>query len=330
MKDLIKLLSVITGFFRSIVTILFLLGIFFLALVDVNLLVAFLDIIGFTGLSTAVIKPILIVLCAVLFIINFIITRHVFKAGDTGRYHPSNLFFSLIFLVLTGFGFISFRNFAPMIFYILFALNGLLTLNSLLGLIARARGSYELDKSVVSKSKPDLGNDYIEFETDSTPKKLIIDEPVLIKSDERTGEVDTKLVENEVNKNKASEDKGIEKVETSLNKDEINETKVINSKEAKKRLEVKGGEKLVFESKNISNDKDTKDESLSSKTDKIEKEALIKNDSTNKISYDPSNASDRETYGREESEAINKARQEKIYDKSRFTKDSSSKDKENK
>ena len=324
MKDLIKLLSVITGFFRSIVTILFLLGIFFLVLVDVNLLLAFLDIIGFAGLSTGVVKPLLIGLSLVLFVINFIISRHVFKAGDTGKYHPSNLFFALVFLSLTALAFISFRNLGPVIFYVFFAFNGLLALNSILGLIAKARGLYKSEEASNIKNTPSIESDFIEFEDKDSKKEIIIEEPVLITSDETTGEIDTELSKNEAS-NKTSSS-------TIENNKANKETKVIDSKdvrkdvrkEASKRIEVKANEKLVFGASDKNNIDNTnkiakKKPRLSKNTREDKKEVLVDKNSTNRLEYDSSDIDDKKTYGDDDSKAINKAREEKIYDRSTFT-----------
>lgn len=110
MKDLIKLLSTITGIFRSVVTIIFLLGIAFTVLVDVNLLIASIDIAGFSQVSKGLVKPILIGVFAISFIINTIITRNIFSAGTTGRYHMSNLCFGLIFIIIDAFIYVILRQ----------------------------------------------------------------------------------------------------------------------------------------------------------------------------------------------------------------------------
>ena len=163
MKDTIKFFSVITGIFRSIMTILFLFGIVFTALLDIDLLVAFLDLLGFTGISLALVKPLIMIGFAILFIVNFIITKHIFKPGEYGQYHLSNFVFGLIFLVITGFIYIGFRNLTTNFIYVFFVLNGILVVNSLLGLIAKSRGLYS--SKARSKRNQDLrGKNYIEFE----------------------------------------------------------------------------------------------------------------------------------------------------------------------
>lgn len=169
MKDFIKFISKVTGIARSVVTILFLLAIFFTGLVSVNLLLAFVDILGFTGLSAAVIKPIFFLIFALMFVINLIITRNIFRAGKTGDHHLSNLVFALLFLALDAFFFVSLKDVNSPLIYVLFVVNGLIVLNSILGLIARARGLY-VDYEKVESSPKDI--DYIEFDT------VTEDEPV--------------------------------------------------------------------------------------------------------------------------------------------------------
>lgn len=175
MKNLIKFISTITGLFRSLVTILFLLAIAFTILVDIDLLYASFDIIGFNFIPKTLIKATLIMIFAIFFILNIIITRHIFRAAETGKYHLSNLLFALIFLALDGFVYISLRNEQKFFVYIFFALNGLIVINSIFGLIAKARGLY-LDYENIEISDESLGenkkeNDYIEFE-----KNLDLDE----------------------------------------------------------------------------------------------------------------------------------------------------------
>ena len=77
MKELVKLFSTITGIFRSVVTIIFLLGIAFVALVDVNLLMAAADIAGFPNIAKGLIKAILIGIFALSFIINVIMNQSI-------------------------------------------------------------------------------------------------------------------------------------------------------------------------------------------------------------------------------------------------------------
>lgn len=168
MKKLIKFISTITGLFRSLVTILFLLAIAFTILVDIDLLYASFDIIGINFIPKTLIKASLIMVFAIFFILNVIITRHIFRAADNGKYHLSNLLFALIFLALDGFVYISLRNEQKYFVYVFFALNGLIVINSIFGLIAKARGLYvddennEITDESLGENKKE--NDYIEFE----------------------------------------------------------------------------------------------------------------------------------------------------------------------
>ena len=256
MKDTVKFFSVVTGIFRSLVTILFLLGIGFTVLVDSSLLISFLDLLGFDGVSTSFVKPILILLFALLFIVNFIITRNIYKAGNTGDYHLSNFVFGLLFLALTTFFYITFRNLTTNLIFVIFALNVILVLNSLLGLVARARGLYS-NKAEASENleKP---SKYIEFVDDDVEKKSI---------------KDTNKINVTADKKERSEEK---------DKPKEKEHKVIEK-----------DQKLVFESK------DNKKATSSSKTQDID---------------------DRKVYGDEEAEKIRKEKDEKVFDKSQFTK----------
>lgn len=164
MKNTIKFFSVITGIFRSIMTILFLFTIVFVALLDTDLLLAFLDLLGFTGVSSALVKPLIMIGFAILFIVNFIITKHIFNPGEHGQYHLSNFVFALIFLVITGLFYISFfRSLTTNFIYVLFALNGILLINSLLGLIAKSRGLYS-SKARSKRNQEAKRKEYIEFE----------------------------------------------------------------------------------------------------------------------------------------------------------------------
>ena len=164
MKDLVKLFSKITGIFRSVLTIIFLLGIAFLALVDVNLLVASVDIAGLPNIANGFIKPIFISISAICFVINIIITKHIYKVGTSGRYHISNLCFGLIFIVIDAFIYVILREVKTPIIYVLMALNALIVINSILGLIAKSKGYYEDDLIIDEEVKP---KEFIEFQNPS-------------------------------------------------------------------------------------------------------------------------------------------------------------------
>ena len=161
MKELVKLFSTITGIFRSVVTIVFLLAIAFVALVDVNLLMAAVDIAGFPNIAKGLIKAILIGIFALCFIINVVITRHIFKAGSLGKYHISNLCFALIFIIIDAFILVMLRDAKSPLIYVVMALNAIIVINSILGLIAKSRGAYEYEHILEEDVKP---KEYIEFE----------------------------------------------------------------------------------------------------------------------------------------------------------------------
>lgn len=300
MKDTIKLFSTISGIFRSIVTILLLLGIVFTVLVDVNLLVEFINLLGFDGLSEAIVKPIIIVALSLLFIVNFIITRNIFNAGKTGKYHASNFVFGLLFLAITVLIYISLRNLATNLIYVFFALNGLIVINSILGMIAKAHGKYETE--VISNTnnqsvnnKAEKKKDYIEFE-DINEDDQIEDNVFII----------NKTIEDDDLKNSS-------KIENKNSTDNLSETPEQNKEELRK------DEKKVFESsaknsQNLENDTNKNlDKSPEQKTNTSKKDVLIKKSTTNKISY--KNGKNEETYGQSDKERIKKAKEEKIYSK---------------
>ena len=300
MKDTIKLFSTISGIFRSVVTILLLLGIVFTVLVDVNLLVEFINLLGFDGLSEAIVKPIIIVALSLLFIVNFIITRNIFNAGKTGKYHASNFVFGLLFLAITVLIYISLRNLTTNLIYVFFALNGLIVINSILGMIAKAHGKYET--SVISNTDNQSVNnkavkkkDYIEFE-DINEDNQIEDNVFII----------NKTIEDDSSKNSS-------KIENEDSTDKLTETPEQNKEELWK------DEKKVFESsaknsEDLENDTNKNlDKNPEQKTNTNKKDVLIEKSTTNKISY--KDGKNEETYGQSDKERIKKEKEEKIYSK---------------
>lgn len=293
MKDTVKLFSIITGIYRSLVTILFLLGIGFTILVDTSLLISFLDLLGFQGISASIVKPIFILIFALLFIVNFIITRHIYKAGDTGEYHLSNFVFGLLFLALTIFFYITFRNLTTNIIFVIFALNGLLVLNSLLGLIAKTRGLYLKENKY--QTEANRVNDFIEFDDIAVEKENQTNKNIEVGTVvENTDEI--KVVKD----NKKSTDKN---PKVNQETKAIDQKKIVKNNKAFNRKLVEKGQKMVFES----NDKATsKNEE---KTPKI---------TTNKTSYG-NKEKDGEIYGEDEAVKIKKEKEDKVFDKSQFT-----------
>ena len=183
MKDFIKFFSIITGLFRSIVSILLLFAIGFVIFVDNHLFLATIDLLGVNNISAAIIKPLALGIFILAFIINTAITRFIFKAGENGKSHLANLFFGLIFLACDAFIYLYTRE---KLLYILFALNGFLVLNSLFGLIARFRGLYNTE--VIEKK-----TEYIEVKT-GTSDKDSVENP--IKLDFKEAE-EVKILKNE-------------------------------------------------------------------------------------------------------------------------------------
>ena len=312
MKDTVKFFSVVTGIFRSLVTILFLLGIGFTILVDSKLLMSFLDLLGFQGISENIVKPILILIFAVLFIINLIITRHIYKSGDYGEYHLSNFVFGLLFLALTAFIYITFKSLTTNLIFVFFVLNAILVLNSLLGLIAKARGLYPKEEIIASQNT--RANDYIEFDDDNAENKITEDKDFYMNNlVDNTGKVkndsDKKIRTDQSRTIKNSKEK------PKQNKDQ---TKVLNKDEIKKESEnpktevVEDDQKTVFESHEY-----PKMEITSST--KTSHPVSNKKVSSNNVSYE-NEEKDEETYGNEHKEKIVKEKEDKVFDKSQFTK----------
>lgn len=160
MKDFIKFFSIITGLFRSIISILLLFSIGFVVFVDNHLFLATIDLVGINNISSALAKPLALVVFILSFVINTAITRSIFKASENGNGHLANVFFGLVFLGLDAFLYFYFRD---SLIFILVGLNGLVVLNSLIGLIARFRGVYNTG---IAETK----TEYIEVKTNSSDK----------------------------------------------------------------------------------------------------------------------------------------------------------------
>lgn len=160
MKDFIKFFSIITGLFRSIISILLLFSIGFVVFVDNHLFLATIDLVGINNISSALAKPLALVVFILSFVINTAITRSIFKASENGNGHLANVFFGLVFLGLDAFLYFYFRD---SLIFILVGLNGLVVLNSLIGLIARFRGVYNTG---IAETK----TEYIEVKTNSNDK----------------------------------------------------------------------------------------------------------------------------------------------------------------
>lgn len=139
MKKTTRFLTIIGGLFRSIVTILFLFAGIFAAFVDKSLLAGFLDLLGFSNISLGFVKPIAIVFLVIGFLINFRVARNIFYAGKTGEKNLSNIFFSVLFIVIDLLVLLFIRE---KLVYVPIAINILVILASILGLAAKSKGLY--------------------------------------------------------------------------------------------------------------------------------------------------------------------------------------------
>lgn len=139
MKKTTRFLTIIGGLFRSVVTILFLFAGIFAAFVDKSLLKGFLDLLGFSNISLGFVKPIAIVFLVIGFLINFRVARNIFYAGKTGEKNLSNIFFSVLFIVIDLLVLLFIRE---KLVYIPIAINILVILASILGLAAKSKGLY--------------------------------------------------------------------------------------------------------------------------------------------------------------------------------------------
>lgn len=299
MRDTVKLFSLITGFFRTLVTIIFLLGIGFTILVDTNLLMSILDLVGFQGLSAGIVKPVFIIILALLFVVNFIITRHIYKAGDTGECHLSNFVFGLLFLAITAFVYITFRSLTTNLIFVFFALNGLLVLNSLLGLIAKTRGLYQAENT--NSNNITNPNNYIEFE-DEKVENISADSKAIGLSDVvgNTGEIKV-IKSDQANKEEQSQ------ASTKTKSNNENKTKTQSINKIKEEKAPESNTKMVFES-------DDNNEN----TIKNSKPLADKKQATNKISYENIDKNG-EIYGEDEANKIKKEKDSKVFDKNQFT-----------
>ncbi len=284
MKDFIKFFSIITGLFRSIISILALFAIGFVIFVDNHLFLATVDLLGINNISGAIIKPLALGVLILAFVINTAITRSIFKAGENGKGHLANVFFGLIFLACDAFLFLYLRE---KLLYILIGFNGLLVINSLFGLIAKFRGSYNTEI-------PEKKTEYIEVKTGPSnsnskedPIKLDFKEDDninIIKKDQT--EVDGNIVSKTSQLIKEDTDLGTE-VET-----------YDSSEDLKTQAEKDAEEKLAKENPTTLGD--------IKETNKIVNK-VVEDMGSSEETYDPDLAAD-----------FKKQEEEKIYDKSNF------------
>lgn len=284
MKDFIKFFSIITGLFRSIISILALFAIGFIIFVDNHLFLATVDLLGINNISGAIIKPLALGVLILAFVINTAITRSIFKAGENGKGHLANVFFGLIFLACDAFLFLYLRE---KLLYILIGFNGLLVINSLFGLIAKFRGSYNTEI-------PEKKTEYIEVKTgpsDSNSKE----DPIKLDFKEDDNINIIKKDQTEVDGNIVSKTSQLIKEDTALG----TEVETYDSSEdLKTQAEKDAEEKLAKEHPTTLGD-------IKETNKKVNK--VVEDMGSSEETYDPDLADD-----------FKKQEEEKIYDKSNF------------
>lgn len=359
MKDLIKFFSIITGLFRSIISILLFFAVGFIVFVDNNLYLAAFDLIGITSIARSILKPLSLILAIIAFIINTIVARNIFKAGENGKSHPSNIFFALIFLAIDGFLLITFRE---KLLFILVGFNGLLLLNSLIGLIGKVRGIYGLGTDKQTKTE------YIEINqnnTDNSDHVLKSDEVKLLKNEEVKIDGQTKIKTSQlIEKDTESEEKAADNVEVtdseekdSEEKDEVVEKKPVTLADIKEqekaaKIEVPAEEvsknQALDKSSEISEDEETSEEQQNTAVEEVKasnepvpNEETEENKKADDLIIKETNLDDLKkkshenlktnkvimtdnsdmTYDPDLAEDFQKAEDERIYDKSTFVKE---------
>lgn len=321
MKDFIKFFSIITGLFRSVISILLLLSIGFVIFVDNNLFLATFDLLGINNISAVALKPIALGILIIAFVINTVITRSIFKAGENGKSHLANVFFGLLFLAIDAFLYLYFRE---KLLYILLGFNGLLVLNSLIGLIAKFKGVY-------NTNIPEKKTEYIEVKTETNdsdknnnPIKLDFkdnkDEDVKILEKDNT-EIDGKtvirssrLIKKDTDLNTNSKPNDFKEERNKLINNEENpevEDKTLQKSDAKVLKE------KVFEGEKTTAEKEA-EEKLDENSPKTLGDVEKENKKVNKVVKDLGSTDD--TYDPDLADDFKKHEEEKIYQKSNFVK----------
>lgn len=321
MKDFIKFFSIITGLFRSVISILLLLSIGFVIFVDNNLFLATFDLLGINNISAVALKPIALGILIIAFVINTVITRSIFKAGENGKSHLANVFFGLLFLATDAFLYLYFRE---KLLYILLGFNGLLVLNSLIGLIAKFKGVY-------NTNIPEKKTEYIEVKTETNdsdknnnPIKLDFkdnkDEEVEILEKDNT-EIDGKtvirssrLIKKDTDLNTNSKPIDFKEERNKLINNEENpevEDKTLQKSDAKVLKE------KVFEGEKTTAEKEA-EEKLGENSPKTLGDVEKENKKVNKVVKDLGSTDD--TYDPDLADDFKKHEEEKIYQKSNFVK----------
>lgn len=324
MKDFIKFFSIITGLFRSIISILLLLSIGFVIFVDTNLFLASFDLIGINNIGRGILKPLVLAILILAFVINTAISRNIFKAGENGKGHLANVFFGLVFLAIDAFLYFYFRE---KLLYILIAFSSLLVINSLIGLIANFKGVYNTNIPEKKTEYVEVKTNVSEKEDSESPIRLDFgeakndkDEVNLLKKDDTT--VDGKTVIRTSQLIKEDTDLGTEAKDTDLIKER---NKLINNKESKKdsketsKIEntAKKDEETTLAAKEAEAKLKTKSPTTLKDVEESKVEEAKKD--TNKVVEDK--GSKDKTYDPDLADEIKKKEEEKIYTKKNFVKD---------
>lgn len=305
MKDLIKFFSIITGLFRSIISILLFFAIGFIVFVDNNLYLAAFDLIGITNIARSILKPLSLILVLIAFIINTIVARNIFKAGENGKSHPSNIFFALIFLAIDGFLLMSFRE---KLLFILIGLNGLLLLNSLV------------------EGEKQTKTEYIEINqnnTDNSENLLKSDDVKLLKNEEVKFDGETKIKTSQlIDKNTDSESEDSEKKdENKIKLDDVSSDtdKTYENASEEKPLTLADLKKEEVSPNNHKESKNKSDDLIITETNLDDLKKKSHEDlKTNKVIVSDN---DDITYDPDLAEDFQKAEDERIYDKSTFVRE---------
>lgn len=141
MKTLINFLSKLSGLFRSVITILFLLATIFTGFADKKSLASLLDIINFNNVPLNFIKPFAIFALLLIFIFNFIVTRNIFRQARTGERAIVNLFFGLLFIAIDMFIYVFILR--ERLIFLLMLLNALVVISAIFTIIGRSKGVFE-------------------------------------------------------------------------------------------------------------------------------------------------------------------------------------------
>ncbi|WP_243344327.1 hypothetical protein [Anaerococcus sp. AGMB09787] len=141
MKTLINFLSKLSGLFRSVITILFLLATIFTGFADKKSLASLLDIINFNNVPLNFIKPFAIFALLLIFIFNFIVTRNIFRQASTGERAIVNLFFGLLFIAIDIFIYVFILR--ERLIFLLMLLNALVVISAIFTIIGRSKGVFE-------------------------------------------------------------------------------------------------------------------------------------------------------------------------------------------